>query len=225
MTPEPGRPAGLLLDLDGTLVLSEEVHRLTWRHFFASCGADVDDDQYERQFKGRRATDVLAAVPGPWTGRDLAAISAGMTAHARTLGTAVDPVPGAAELVRRATDAGVAVAVVTSAGTGWAGEVLGEVLGVRDRVQVLVTAEDVSTGKPSPEGYLRGCELLRLPPDGCAGVEDSASGIGALLAAGVGAVVGVTTTSPAGDLLAAGAHRTVADLRDPWLVGLVTARG
>ena len=219
------RPSGLLLDLDGTLVLREEVHRLTWRHFFDSCGAEVDDVQYEQHFKGRRATDVLAAVPGPWTGRDLAAISAEMTAHARTLGASVDPVPGAAALVRRATDAGRPVAVVTSAGEGWAGEVLGEVLGVRDRVRVLVTAEDVTTGKPSPEGYLRGCELLGLAPDRCAGVEDSESGIGALLAAGVGTVVGITTTSPADDLLAAGAHRTVADLGDPWLVGLVTAPG
>lgn len=216
-------PSGLLLDLDGTLVLSEEVHRLTWRHFFDSCGADVDDVQYEQHFKGRRATDVLAAVPGPWTGRDLVAISAEMTAHARTLGHAVDPVPGAAALVRSAADAGVPVAVVTSAGEGWAGEVLGKVLGVRDRVRALVTADDVATGKPSPEGYLRGCALLGLPPDRCAGVEDSASGIGALLAAGVGTVVGITTTSPADDLLAAGAHRTVADLRDAWLVGLVGA--
>jgi mannitol-1-/sugar-/sorbitol-6-phosphatase len=56
-------------------------------------------------------------------------------------------------------------------------------------------------------------------------VEDSASGIGALLAAGVAQVVGVTTTSSAADLLAAGAHRAVADLRDPWLAGLATGRG
>ena len=223
MTGGPRGVAGFLLDLDGTLVLSEEVHRSTWRHFFSTWGADVDESQYEESFKGRRATDVLAAVPGPWTGHDLAAISAGMVAHAQTLSSSVEPVPGAADLVRRVADAGVPVAVVTSAGPAWADQVLGAVLGVRDRVRALVTAEDVSTGKPSPEGYLRGCELLGVAPDRCAGVEDSASGIGALLAAGVGTVVGITTTSPADDLLTAGAHRTVADLRDPWLVGLVAA--
>jgi sugar-phosphatase len=225
VTEGPGRPAGLLLDLDGTLVLSEGVHRSTWRHFFDAWGADVDDVQYEQTFKGRRATDVLAAVPGPWTGRDLAAISAEMIAHARTLGAEVEPVPGAADLVRRVTDAGVPVAVVTSAGLDWAGEVLGVVLGVGDRVQVLVTAEDVSTGKPSPEGYVRGCDLLGLRPAECAGVEDSASGIRALLAAGVGRVVGVTTTSPAVELVAAGAQRTIADLGDPWLAELLTGGG
>ncbi|MFD2093898.1 HAD family hydrolase [Blastococcus deserti] len=224
MTAPSGRPAGLLLDLDGTLVLSERVHRLTWGHFFDRWGAQVDDREYEQTFMGRRASDVLAAVPGPWTGRDLRAIQAEMMAHAQTLGDAVEAVPGAAALIRRVSDAGLPVAVVTSAGPVWAEEVLGPVLGVRDRVQVLVTADDVTTGKPDPAGYLCACERLGVDAAGCTGVEDSPSGIKALLAAGVGAAVGVTTTSSAADLLAAGAHRTVADLRDPWLGGLVADR-
>jgi sugar-phosphatase len=215
------RPAGVLLDLDGTLVLSEPVHRLTWRHFFDLWGAEIDDAEYEQTFMGRRATDVLAAVPGPWSGRNLRAISAEMMAHAQTLGHAVEAVPGASAFVRRTTDAGVPVAVVTSAGPAWAEEVLGPVLGVRERVRVLVTAEDVAAGKPSPDGYLRACERLGVDPVRCAGVEDSPSGIRALLAAGVGRTVGVTTTSSAADLIAAGVEWTVADLRDPWLAALV----
>ena len=225
MTGSSGRrPAALLLDLDGTLVLSEPVHRLTWRHFFGLWGAEVDDREYEQTFMGRRATDVLAAVPGPWTGRDLRVIQGEMMAHAQTLGHAVEPVPGAGALIRRATDAGVPVAVVTSAGPAWADEVLGPVLDVRDRVQVLVIADDVATGKPSPEGYLLGCERLGVDAVECVGVEDSPSGVRALLAAGVGCAVGVTTTSSAADLRAAGAHRTVADLGDAWLAALVTDR-
>jgi len=206
--------AGLLLDLDGTLVLSEHAHRLTWQHFFDTWGVEVDDSEYRSSYMGRRANDVLAAVPGPWTGQDLGAITAEMMAHAQTLGHVVAPVPGAASLIRRVSDAGVPVAVVTSAGRGWADEVLGRVLVVRDRISVLVTAEDVSTGKPSPEGYLRGCQLLGVPPVQCLGIEDSSSGVRALLAAGVEHVVGITTTTPADDLLAAGAQSTVVDLRD-----------
>jgi sugar-phosphatase len=225
VSPAAGRLGGLLLDLDGTLVLSERVHRLTWQHFFDTWDVQVDDAEYERTFMGRRATDVLAAVPGPWNGADLRAVTAEMTAHAQTLGHAVEGVPGAAALIRRAADTGVPVAVVTSAGPGWAEQVLGPVLGVRERVPVLVTAADVGTGKPSPEGYLRGCELLGVDPGDCAGVEDSASGVRALVAAGVRRVVGITTTSAAADLLAAGAHRAVADLGDGWLVGLLPGRG
>jgi sugar-phosphatase len=213
--------AGLLLDLDGTLVLSEEAHRQTWQHFFDTWGVEVDDEKYRSTFMGRRATDVLAAEAGPWEGHDLEAITAKMMAHAQTLGHKVAPVPGAAPLIRRVSDAGLPVAVVTSAGRGWADEVLGRVLDVRDRVDVLVTAEDVSTGKPSPEGYLRGCQLLGVPPVQCLGIEDSSSGVRALLDAGVKHVVGITTTTPAEDLLAAGAQQTVEDLEDGVLVELV----
>jgi sugar-phosphatase len=212
---------GLLLDLDGTLVLSEEAHRITWQHFFDTWGVEVDDDKYRSSFMGRRANDVLAAEPGPWSGHDLGAITAEMMAHAQTLGHVVAPVPGAASLIRRISDAGVPIAVVTSAGRGWADEVLGRVLDVRDRVSVLVTAEDVTSGKPSPEGYLLGCERLGVPPAECAGIEDSTSGVRALLDAGVKHVVGITTTTPAQDLRAAGAGCTVVDLRDPGLTELV----
>ena len=213
--------SGLLLDLDGTLVLSEKAHRITWQHFFDTWGVEVDDAKYRSTFMGRRANDVLAAEPGPWTGHDLSAITAAMMTHAETLGHVVEPVPGAASLIRRASSAGIPVAVVTSAGPVWAEDVLGRLLDVRDLVRVLVTAEDVTTGKPSTEGYLRGCELLGVPPAECAGVEDSSSGVRALLDAGVAHVVGITTTTPAGDLLAAGAHRTVADLEDGDLIRLV----
>ena len=215
-------PAALLLDLDGTLVLSEPVHRRTWRHFFGLWGAEVDEHEYEKTFMGRRASDVLANVRGPWTGRDLGAIQAEMMAHAQAHGHDVDPVPGAADLIRAAAAAGLPVAVVTSAARSWTEEVLGPVLDVRDRVQVIVTAEDVATGKPDPDGYVAACRRLGVDAAACLGVEDSASGIRALLGAGVGSVVGVTTTSPAADLLDAGAHRTVADLRDPLLLALVS---
>ena len=215
------RPAALLLDLDGTLVLSEKAHRITWQHFFDTWGVEVDDVTYRSTFMGRRATDVLAAESGPWTGHDLSAITAEMMAHAETLGHVVEPVPGAASLIRRASAVGIPMAVVTSAGTGWAEEVLGRLLGVRELVRVLVTAEDVATGKPSPEGYRRGCELLGVPPAECAGVEDSTSGVRALLGAGVSHVVGITTTSSAHDLLAAGARCTVPDLEDEALAQLI----
>jgi sugar-phosphatase len=217
-----GRPAALLLDLDGTLVLSEQAHRLTWQHFFDTWGVEVDDSEYRRSYMGRRANDVLSAVPGPWAGHDLSAITTAMMAHAETLGHVVDPVPGAASLIRRASAAGLPIAVVTSAGLGWAEDVLGRLLDVRELVGALVTAEDVATGKPSPEGYLRGCELLGVPPVECVGIEDTTSGVRALLAAGVQHVVGIATTTPAEDLLAAGASRTVADLADGELVALVS---
>lgn len=217
MTADRARPAALLLDLDGTLVLSEVVHRLTWQHFFDTWGVEVDDVEYARTYMGRRAGDVLAEVPGPWTGTSVTAAVRSMTRHARSLGHQVEAVSGATALVRAAAASDVPVAVVTSAGADWAERVLHDVLGVRDLVRVLVTAERIGTGKPSPEGYALACTLLAVDPARTVGVEDSPSGLQALAGAGVGTLVGVTTTSPPAALRSAGADLTVPDLAAPLL--------
>ncbi|WP_051342681.1 HAD family hydrolase [Pseudonocardia spinosispora] len=216
---------GVLLDLDGTLVLSEKVHRETWQRFFASWGIEVSQQEYQRTFMGRRARDVLTHVPGPWSGTDLEVGLRALAEDAQAMAHTVEIVPGAVELFTTLRRADRPIAVVTSAGTDWADEVLNKLLGVRELISVVVTAEDIVHGKPSPEGYLRACEQLGLAPSACAGVEDSPSGVQALVDAGVGDVVGIDTTSSAAELRAAGAHRTVTDLRlDAGLRALNSAR-
>lgn len=56
-----------------------------------------------------------------------------------------------------------------------------------------ITAEDVANGKPHPEAYLRGAELLDAPPEACVVVEDAPSGVQSAKAAGM-RVVAVATT-------------------------------
>lgn len=56
----------------------------------------------------------------------------------------------------------------------------------------LVTAWDVSRGKPDPEPYLKGAENLGLDISDCVVFEDAPSGIQAGMAAGAGLLVGVT---------------------------------
>lgn len=229
---ETGTPGGLevlrgaaavLLDMDGTLILSEPVHRATWDAFAHYWGITLDDRQYEDHFMGRRAQDVVAHVPGPWTDRDVTESIAAMSDHALGNVHTVIPVPGAADLIRLLHDAGVTVAVVTSAGISWATEVLGAVLGIREMVTTVVTAEDVVHGKPSPEGYLTATGRLGVRPEQCAAVEDSPSGLRALAAAGVASTIGITTTSPAGPLLAAGARWTVPNLHPDTLDSALNA--
>ena len=68
---------------------------------------------------------------------------------------------------------------------------------------VLVCAEDVARGKPSPDAYLLAARELGVLPSACLVVEDAPAGIQAARAAGM-PVVGVTTTHP-GDQLPADA--------------------
>ena len=66
----------------------------------------------------------------------------------------------------------------------------------------LISADDVVNGKPDPEPYRLGAELLGLRPDECVVVEDAPSGVGAGAAAGC-RVLAVLGTHSAEELDAA----------------------
>jgi len=70
--------------------------------------------------------------------------------------------------------------------------------------EVLVTADDVVNGKPHPEPYLKGAELLGVAPKDCLVIEDAPAGIQSARAGGM-KVIGITSTYPASQLSAADA--------------------
>ena len=77
---------------------------------------------------------------------------------------------------------------------------------------MMVTAEDCLTGKPDPEPFRRGAELLGLRPGDQDAAEDAPAGIVSARGAGIGQVIGMTTSQPDEVLLADGAHTTAPDL-------------
>ena len=63
--------------------------------------------------------------------------------------------------------------------------------------EVFVTAERVKRGKPEPDAFLLGAELLGLAPEACVVVEDAAAGVLAGLNAGSHVIaVNVPADSP-----------------------------
>lgn len=201
-------PAALLLDLDGTLVDTEPLHRAAYRRFFEARGWDLPDLS---MFTGRRAEDVFATEPGPWAGEDLPALVLEVLSHLDPEAMP-DPIPGAEALLVTARRLAVPVAIVTSARPAWVRRLAVGPLPALGDVEVVVTAEDVVDGKPHPAGYDLACRRLDVAPPGALAVEDSPAGVRAAVAAGVGDVVGVTTTHDADRLGAAGASMVVADL-------------
>jgi sugar-phosphatase len=78
---------------------------------------------------------------------------------------------------------------------------------------VLISADDVSNGKPNPEPYLKGASLLKMRPSECLVIEDAPAGIVSAHAAGM-KVIALLTTYPASALQAADAiARALADLK------------
>jgi mannitol-1-/sugar-/sorbitol-6-phosphatase len=81
-------------------------------------------------------------------------------------------------------------------------------LPVPDRI---ISGDQVKRGKPDPEPYRRGAELLGVQPQDCLVFEDAPSGVRAGIAAGC-RVLGVLGTHTAEELRAAGANWIVSSL-------------
>ena len=201
--------SALLLDLDGTLVDSEPLHREGFAAWYRSRGWEYTDD-VSALFIGRRADDVFATVDGPWRGLDPQMLFA--EAVAAVPGDRLpEPVAGALEVLDAVAASGVPLALVTSANLAWVEKVL-EPLGGAGRFDVVVTRDDVTDGKPHPEGYAAACRLLDADPALAIACEDAPNGVRAALGAGVGTVVGITTSFSGPELEEVGAHRTAPDL-------------
>lgn len=91
---------------------------------------------------------------------------------------------GAVELLDALGRHGLRVAVATSASRRAAELHLGR-SGLRVRLPVVVTRDDVARGKPHPDPFLHAAALLGVPPRECLAVEDLLNGIRAAHAAGM----------------------------------------
>ena len=68
--------------------------------------------------------------------------------------------------------------------------------GLIDSFDEVISAHEVSRGKPYPEPYLYACEKLHLLPEECLGVEDSPNGVKSAASAGLKTVMVPDLTEP-----------------------------
>ena len=184
--------SAILFDLDGVLVESAAWIELQWRRWAVRRG--LDPAPFLRVCHGRRAVETIRlAAPE----LDADAEVARLDPADERVSEPLRPVAGA-ERVLGALPPG-AWAVATS------GPRVSAIARLRHAglpmPDVLVCAEDVECGKPSPDVYLRAAARLGLEPVRCLVVEDAPAGLEAAAAAGM-AAVGVTTTHPASELSA-----------------------
>ena len=91
---------------------------------------------------------------------------------------------GAVELVRDLNNAGIPVAVASSAPIE---TIKGNMIrfGIEQYIDHFVSGTECVRGKPDPEIYLKAASLLKADPADCIAVEDSASGVSAVKATGM----------------------------------------
>lgn len=173
------RCKALLLDLDGTLIDSDADAVKYWSAWAESVGAEPQE--VFRLRESRRRHDVISMLLPGLSEEEIEDEVERLRSAALANAKNVVALPGAksflAELPARtwaivtSNDREIALARLNAVG-----------LPIPD---ILVTAEDVSAGKPDPEGYLMATRLLGVPACEAVVIEDSPVGIEAARAAGI----------------------------------------
>lgn len=177
--------AGYIFDCDGTLIDSMPIHYKAW-----------DAAMQQRGLKGPLCEDLFYSLGGVPTLKVAATI-------AEHYGLKIDPldvfhlkenlfmemlpevnlIAPVADFARKvATTRPVSVA---SGGPRVVVQRSLELAGLSDLFKVVVTADDVVHGKPSPDMFLLAAKLMGVPPEKCLVFEDAIPGIQAAQAAGM----------------------------------------
>jgi sugar-phosphatase len=180
----------VLFDLDGVLVDSARVVERVWRRWAAE--QDVPVDELLAVIHGRPGRDVVRMLaPHLDVEEQARAIGEWEAAEHEDLAEIAD----ARACVALAAEG--PWAVVTSGGRKLASVRL-QTVGIPIPA-VMITADDITFGKPHPEPYERAARALGVDPSACVVVEDTPAGIAAGKAAGM-TVLAVATTHDASEL-------------------------
>ncbi|GAA6010362.1 hypothetical protein JCM11491_006286 [Sporobolomyces phaffii] len=195
---------GLLFDMDGTLVDSTPAVEATMAEWCNTQGIDVD--YFLSHSHGVRTQDNLKRfqrVPVPGDQLSPAQLDDAVKALEFTIadtgrklseagGRGITRLPGVTALLDKLRAGNARWGICTSATTIYASSALttSEIGSKPPQLPFLITANDVTHGKPHPEPYLKGMDALRqlggaeFTPDEVLVFEDAPSGLKSGLAAG-----------------------------------------
>jgi mannitol-1-/sugar-/sorbitol-6-phosphatase len=193
---------GMLFDMDGVLVDSTPAVARVWTGWALEHG--LVPDEVVRRAHGRPSVATIIELL-PHGNHD----AENREVERREIEDVADVIalPGALQLLQSIPPQ--RWAVVTSASRRLA-EVRLRAAGLPVPKR-LITASDLQRGKPFPDPYLKGAEILGMTPADCVVAEDAASGVRSGKAAGA-RVLGLRTTSTDEELLIAGADWIAKDL-------------
>ena len=185
---------GLIFDMDGVIVENHQYHYLAWQKIAAKHGITIDEVFYREKMNGRTLKKLMKVVFEREMS-DEEAKSIGLEKEAIYRDLYKDhrkPTTGLIKFLEEAKEKGIPMAVGTSAPKENVEFTLDD-LDLRKYFVGVVDDSMVVHGKPDPEVYLKGAELVGRKPEDCIVFEDAVSGIQAGKAAG-SKVIGLATS-------------------------------
>jgi len=208
--------AGILFDVDGTLVDTNYLHTLAWSRALRDVGEWAPMNAIHRLvgMGGDLLVQELLGHPSDEAEEARTARYAELIGEARVF-------PGAADLLRRAHGAGLVVVLASSSPRDELDQLI-ELLDVGDAIDATTSAGDVDEAKPSPEVFQAALEVGKVDRERCLVVGDSVWDVQAARAAGLGCVGVETGGFSAHELREEGAvavYRDPAEVLAQWRTG------
>jgi beta-phosphoglucomutase len=188
-------------DFNGTLSDDEPILCEIFMHLFAEHGKPMSAQEYFDRLAGLSDPEIVRI----WLGEDHPDLEAVIDERTRLYGDAVADGSSVHEHVREAVRfaaSRVPLAICSGAARAEIEPVVAAA-GIASCFQALVSSDDVSRGKPDPEGYVRAFAAIGVDPADSLVVEDTEAGIASARAAGVGCVLALRGTLDPGRLAVA----------------------
>jgi len=180
---------GVILDVDGTLVLSNDAHAQAWVEAFAGFGYDVPFDKV-RPLIGMGGDQVVPKmVPelNDEEGDGKAIAEKRKELIIERFGPTLSATKGARELVLRMQEAGLRLIIATSA-TSQELSVLLKAAQVDDLLDEATTSSDAEASKPAPDIVEAALNKLKMEPNEVLMLGDTPYDIKSAKGAGVGVI-------------------------------------
>lgn len=192
----------IIFDFDGVLFDSERIHLHACNQVFQTIGFTIPEEKYFQSYVGLSDNEMFDLIlndmniklkPEQVKSLRKNKISAYKDYVAQR--TSLEGVPGVKEFILTHTQTINNFAICSGATKEEIEATLvklenGE---LRCHFKHIISIDDISTGKPSPEGYLLAANRLSIPPQYCLAIEDTPVGVAAAKNAGM-AVIGITTS-------------------------------
>ena len=185
----PSDVAAVVLDMDGTLIDTERLYKTCTLYTLASLGWP-DQHALLLDMVGL-SSDKCDALLRTTFGDDFPLVQYRQSFIARREALADHHIPvkkGAVALLDALATARIPMAIATSSMRESAERNL-RIAGLRERFDIVVTADDVKDAKPSPDIYLLAAHQLGVAATDCIALEDSGHGVMAAGAAGMATIL------------------------------------
>lgn len=177
--------SALIFDFDGLIADTETPDYVAWQEIYADYGCPLPLELWALNIGSGHLFDPYAHLELS-LGRSLEreALRARVRGRFSELLGTLAPLPGVLDYLAAAPALGLRVAIASSSPMAWVHGHLGQ-LGLRERFEVICTADDVARTKPEPDLYLAAARRLGVDPAAAVALEDSPNGVRAAQAAGM----------------------------------------